>query len=421
MKKLHYFFELFIINSKTDRLSKGKGIMKEKRKEKILSGVLWALILAYGVFSTVLYYRQTFHTEGMPYESDLPYHISMAVDDHWFYSLTAILYQVFFLTPFGNLLTALFLGSVTVGTIAATKTLLQDIAEKTGIGSIPRPLFLLFGFLCNVAMPFYLPAAHYQRYIGYQSASIWHNSTYICMKFCGILVLILYLRLEPKYRNGLSLKEWVLLAGAFILVNSVKPSFSLVFLPVMALCLLADLFRKTPFIKIFLFGLTVIPSLLVILWQNAVLFGEETGNGIEIRYGYTLTLHSLHPKATLLLSIAFPLFVLIFLWKELLRDKWYRMSWLVWGAALVQVTFLSESGARARDGNFMWGYSFGIFMITIWSVVKLLETLKRPAGIFTKKWIRISFGTAGLAVFAYQCFCGFVFWIQLCQGVTYWM
>ena len=391
------------------------------KKSKILQRVLWALILLYGVFCIYLYYKQTFHVEGMPYESDLPYHISMAVDDHWFYSLTAILYQLFFLTPFGNFLTALFLGCVTVGTIAVTYCLFQVILKRTGCIDIPEPLILLFSFLCNIAMPFYVREAHYQRYIGYQSASIWHNSTYICMKFCGVLVMILYLILEEKYRTGLSVREWLLLAGAFVLVNAVKPSFSMVFMPVMAIYLLIDLFRKVPFFRVVLFGLTVIPSLLVILWQNMVLFGDETGNGIEIRFGYTLTLHSTHSKVTLLLSVAFPLFVLLFMWKELFRDKWYLFSWIVWGVALVQVAFLSESGTRARDGNFMWGYSIGIFLILIWSVVKLLEMLKSPRGIFQNKSVRILFSVAAFSILAYQSYCGIVFWINLCQGVTYWM
>ncbi len=394
---------------------------REMKKSKYFRCALWVLILIYGGFCTFLYYKQTFHVEGMPYESDLPYHISMAVEDHWFYSLTAVLYQLFFLTPFGSLLTALFLGCVTVGTVGATYFLLKEIVKKTRCGTVSEPLLLLFSLLCNIIMPFYLRAAHYQRYIGYQSPSVWHNSTYICMKLCGILVLILYLRLEEKYRTGLTVREWLLLAGAFVLVNAVKPSFSLVFLPVMAVYLLADLCRKVPFTKIFIFGLTVIPSLLVILWQNLVLFGDETGNGIEINYGYTLTLHSLHPKATLLLSVAFPLFVLLFLWKELFRDKWYLMSWSVWGVALLQVTFLSESGSRARDGNFMWGYSFGIFMISVWSVIKLLEAVTDPRGIFLKRGIRIGFAVTGFAILAYQCYCGLVFFYRLCLGITYWM
>ena len=391
------------------------------KKSKIFQSILWLLIFVYGAICVYLYYKQTFHVEGMPFESDLPYHISMAVDDHWFYSLTAIFYQLFFLTPFGNLLTALFLGCVTIGTIVATYYLFKEILDRAGIKTVPGSVLLLFSLFSNIAMPFFVRAAHYQRYIGYQSPSIWHNSTYICMKFCGILVLCLYLRLEDKYRTGMSVKEWLLLAGAFILVNAVKPNFFLVFAPVMALYLLADLIKGVPFFRVFLFGLTVIPSLLVILWQNMVLFGGDTGNGIEIRYGYTLTLHSSHPKVTLLLSIAFPLFVLICQWKELFRDKWYLFSWLVWGVALIQVTFLAESGTRARGGNFMWGYAFGIFLVLVWSIVKILETLTHPRGIFKNKYIRIAFTVASLGIFAYQSYCGIVFWIKLCQGTTYWM
>ena len=146
--------------------------MSGKKSEKFLLCILWVLILSYGILCTILYYHQTFHIEGMPFESDLPYHISMAVDDHWFYSLTAILYELFFLSPWGNLLTAVFLGCITVGTIAATYVLLQEIAVQTHCDYIPRTLLLLLGFLCNVIMPFYVRAAHYQRYIGYQSASI---------------------------------------------------------------------------------------------------------------------------------------------------------------------------------------------------------------------------------------------------------
>lgn len=387
------------------------------KKTRIFQAALWLLILAYSAACVYLYYMQTFHVEGMPFESDLPYHISMAVDDHWFYSLTAIVYQLFYLTPWGNLLTALFLGCVTAGTIGMTYLLFQEITDSC----VPKPVLLLFGLLSNLAMPFYVRAAHYQRYIGYQSPSIWHNSTYICMKFCGILALLLYLRLAKKYRTGLSLREWLMLAAAFVLANAVKPSFFLVFAPVMALYLLADLIRGTPFSRVLLFGLTVAPSVLVILWQNLVLFGDGTGNGIEIRYGYTLTLHSTHPKATLLLSLAFPLFVLIFLWKELLRDKWYLFSWLVWGTALIQVTFLSESGARSRDGNFMWGYSFGIFLILVWSVAKVLDMLKHPCGVFQNRSLRLAFAVTAFGIFAYQCYCGVVFWLNLCQGATYWM
>ncbi len=391
------------------------------KKERAIKTALWAMIFIYGVICVFLFYKQTFHVEGMPYESDLPYHISMAVDDHWLYSLTGILYQVFFLTPFGNLLTALFLGGVAVATIYVTYLVLLEIGKKSKLSGVSEALLLFTAFLCNVAMPFYLKWAYYRRYIGYQSASIWHNSTYQCMKLFGILAFLFYLRMEEKYRDGLKVKEWFLMAVLFALTAAVKPSFLMVFAPIMAIYLLVDLFRKVKFGKIFLFGLTVIPSLLVILWQNMVLFGEDTGNGIIIAYAHNMSLHGTHPKVSLILSVAFPLFVLAFTWRDLFKDKWYLFAWLVWGNGLLQYMFLAEEGARARDGNFTWGYSFGIFLILIFSVIKVLQVAKRPKGIFINPGIRIGFLLCAGAVLAYQCYCGLYFFSELCKGVTYWM
>lgn len=391
------------------------------KKEKALKTALWAMIFIYGIICVFLFYKQTFHVEGMPYESDLPYHISMAVEDHWLYSLTGVLYQFFFLTPFGNFLTALFLGIVAVAAIYVTYLVLREIGKKCGLSGYSEALLLFAAFLCNVAMPFYLEWAHYQRYIGYQSASIWHNSTYQCMKLFGILAFLFYLRMEEKYRNGLSKKEWALLAVLFALTSAVKPSFLMVFAPIMAIYLLVDLCHKVEFGKVFLFGLTVIPSLLVILWQNMVLFGEDTGNGIIIAYAHTMSLHGTHPKVSLVLSVAFPVFVLLFLWKELFRDKWYLFSWLVWGNGLLQYMFLAEEGARSRDGNFTWGYSFCIFLILIFSVMKVIQVAKKPKGIFEHKPVRYGFLFCAGAILIYQSYCGLYFFAELCKGATYWM
>lgn len=390
-------------------------------KENILKYILWAGVLVYGGFCTFLHYKQTFHVEGMPYESDLPYHISMAVEDDWAYSLTGLLYRLFFSTGFGNILTALFLGSVTVATIFATYLLLKELCMKCGVTKFYRPLLVAASFLTNVVMPFHLEWAYYRWYIGWQSASVWHNSTYTCMKLLGTIVFLIYLKLEPKYKSGLSLKDWLLMALLFILVNAVKPSFILVFAPAMAIYLLVDFFQKVKFSKIFLFGLTVIPSLLVVLWQNAVLFGDDTGNGIIFAYAHTMSLHGTHPKVSLLLSVAFPIFVALVLWKEFFTDKWYRFCYLVWGVGLFQYVFLAEDGARSRDANFNWGYAFGIFLIMIISIVKLLQVWKQPKGIFQNKFLRYSFLGFAMTLFAYQCYCGLYFFSRLCQGVTYWM
>lgn len=391
---------------------------KKAYPERIIFRVLLVLIAIYGCGCAYLHYQQLFFVEGGLFESDLPFHVSMAVDDHWFYSFTAVLYQLFYLTPFGDILTALFLAVVAVVTILATYELLQQL---TG-GRYYPSMMLFFAVLGNFVMPFFLKWAHGQRYIGYQSASIWHNSTYACMKLVGIWTFCYFLKLREKYREGLSVKEWLVFAGLLILCNGVKPSFCMMFAPAMAIFLLVEwLGRKVPFKRVFMFGLAVVPSLCVILWQNMVLFGEDTGNGILIKPGYALAMRGDHPKVTFVLSIAFPLFVLFFTLKDLVKDKNYRFVWLMWLFGFLEVFLFTEAGNRAKDSNFFWGYSMAIFFVNVIAMCKLLEKTKCQDGIFKYSLIRYGFSCGGAVCLAYQVWCGIYFFGQLLTGMTYWL
>lgn len=396
--------------------------MSEAGKKRFLTdrGVLYGLyivLVLYGAACVYLYYHQLFFVEGGLFESDLPFHVQMAVEDHWFYSFTAVLYQVFYWTPFGNELTAVFLAGVSVGTVWATYRLLQQITKE----SYSSGMLLLFAFFGNVMMPFFVSWAHSQRYIGYESASIWHNSTYTVMKLLGILTFGCFVRLAEKYREGLSLKEWLTFAGLLVLCNGVKPSFCMMFAPAMAVFLVEELFRKVPFRRVFLFGLAVIPSLFVILWQNRVLFGEDTGNGIVWNPGYALAMRGAHPKVTFVLSIAFPLFVLFFTLKDWKEDNLYRFAWLMWLFGFLEVFLFTEAGNRAKDSNFFWGYSMAIFFVNVFAMKKLADKNNSKDGIFCFRAVRILFSGGGTACLAYQVWCGVLFFCRLLTGESYWM
>lgn len=396
--------------------------MKEKKdiRESVDRIVMWVSLGAlvfYGIACIYLYYHQLFFVEGGAFESDLPFHVSMAVEDHWFYSLTAFGYLLFYMTPWGEILTALFLAAVSVATVVATFYFLRQITEKRyGSG------FLLVLAVCgNFIMPFYVEAAHFQRYIGYQSASVWHNSTYICMKLAAILTLSVFLKLTKKYRDGLALGEWLGFALLLILCNSIKPSFFLIFAPAMLVYLIAELFRRVPFKRLFVFGAAVLPSVAVVLWQNLVLFGDETGNGIELNPGYALFMRGTHPKVTFVLSVAFPLLVLSFSIKELKKDWLYRFTWVMWLFGFLEVFLFTETGGRAKDSNFFWSYSVAVFFVNLISMYRLLEKEKNMRERSVKKWIRLPLITAGVLCMFYQVGCGIFFFCQLLTGKSYWM
>ncbi len=396
-----------------------KGKMQGKiSRDSIIFRILLVVIALYGCGCAYLYYNQLFFVEGGLFESDLPFHVSMAVDDRWFYSFTAILYQCFYVTPIGDILTAFFLAWVSVATVFVTYEFLQQLTGK----KYSPGMMLFFAVMGNFIMPFFFKWAHSQRYIGYQSASIWHNSTYTCMRFVAILTICAFFNLWEKYREGLNVKEWLVFAGLLVLCNGIKPSFCMMFAPAMAVFLLVEwLKNKVPFKRVFMFGLAVVPSLFIILWQNMVLFGEDTGNGILIKPGYALSMRGDHPKVTFVLSVAFPLLVLVFTLKDLVKDKKYGFTWLMWLFGFLEIFLFTEAGNRAKDSNFFWGYSMAIFFVNLTAMCKLLEKSKCREGIFKSPVIRYAFSVGGALCLAYQVWCGIYFFCQLLTGRSYWM
>lgn len=391
--------------------------IRNRKKKKYAVWLLWSAIAVYGGMCLYLFYMQSIQPmveDNLYFMSDLPYHISMIVDDNWYYSFTAYIYQILhFLARGGTALIAAFLAAMTVLCIGLTEKLLRLLAGRERADAVT----LAGALALNLVMPFYWAYAGNYRYLSYQAGNIWHNSTYQCMKPLALAVMIYYIKVETGYRERMTVRQWAALAALLFVCTGVKPSFLTVFAPVLAVKLLTDLWKKVPFKQVFLLGSTVLPACGVILWQNMVLFGEDTGHGIDFSPWYTFSLHANRTKLAVLCSIAFPLAILLFSVKELWRDKRYLFVWGMTGVGFAQALCLVETGSRSRDGNFLWGYCIAVFLVFVISFEKwLLLWKKRGQGLFYK----IAFGVSG-CVFAYQVFCGVYFFARLLTGETYFM
>nr|WP_297864254.1 hypothetical protein [uncultured Acetatifactor sp.] len=391
--------------------------MKSKKLQSCIMPLLWLVIGIYGILCTYLFYMQSVQPldyNNRYFQSDLPYHISMIIDDGWYYSFTAYIYQVLYrLAGNSTALIAGFLAVVQVLSVLLTERLLRLLFDRGKISV----LTLASALGLNLVMAFFWPYAGSYPYVSYQAGNIWHNSTYQCMKPAAIAAVLCYLNLEKNYRQKITLRQWLLLSGLLVLTTGIKPSFLTVFAPMLAIKLLADLCRKVSFRQVFLLGSAVLPSLGVILWQNAVLFGTETGHGITFSPWYTFSLHANRTKLAVLCSIAFPLAVLLFSLKELFRDRRYLFFWGVTGIGFLEALCLAETGSRSRDGNFLWGYCIAIFLIFVFSFEKWLLLLKKEKHVL---YYRTCFVIAS-CVLAYQIFCGVCFFARLLQGETYFM
>ncbi len=404
---------------------------KQNDKQVLFAAVL--LIGAYTLACGFLFFMQAAFAHDTFFESDLPAHLRMA-EDGWGYSLTAVVYRIASMLPGYYFWVAAFLALFAGGTMAASFWFLwKEVFSKLNIRAAGWSA-LCSAIAVNIVMPCFVKAVHYQRYVGYQSPSVWHNSTYTVMKFFALMTLVYYVRFAKEYKEKVILKDWILFTVFLTLSTATKTSFLLVFAPAAFIGLFFDLYRKVPIKRVLLFASAILPSLAIMLFQELVLFGEDTGNGIAIEFGYNVYLRAERPYFTMILSALFP--VLVFLFnvipvcretvkdlneKKLPKHMPFFLAWTMWLFGALQLLFLKETGSRALDGNFTWGYDICLFVLFGVSLLYFLENLRSKTFLTGKFAVRIIYASVLGAVFGYHMYCGLYFFIRLLTGVTYFM
>lgn len=397
-----------------------------KVSQKIIYIAFWILTAVYGGLCLYLYYMQSIQPADYVnsyFVADLPYHISMVRDDGWYYSLTGLVYLLLLKIGAGSTVPiAIFLALVSAATVVIMERFLKKLWNLESGISCAGALAL------NFVMPFYIRWAGEHRYISYQSGTVWHNSTYQVMKLGALICLYLYFEYEKRYykkgSEGLKVWEYIIFAFSLAFTTFIKPSFLTVFAPALAIKLLRDIAKsKATFLKAVYFGVTVLPAVAVMFWQNKVLFGDDTGNGFRFAIMDQFKLHADHPKITILLSLAFPIAVAAALvieavWTKIktgkmpMIDVHYFFSAIMAFIGLVIAATLAETGEREGAGNFLWGYAIALSLL-------YMTTFVQWAG-FIKKKRYADFAVCG-AIFAYQLVCGIIFFVRLLGGETYFM
>lgn len=344
-------------------------------KKNKWAAVVLAVVFVLNVFfiykCSVVYYRQMVQYNGL-YSSDFPAHIESGRQATG-YSISEAVLGILANTGISYKILGILMAMVSWATYYVSYKLMKLVAKDAD------PVLLYAGVLiCNVVTAYYIPQLNPYRYLGVQSGNIYHNSTYITMKFFGTAVLFLYFKYLDVYEKGLSKEQWILFCESIILVNLSKPNFITGFAPVMGIWLLIDLIRKKgkTFPQIFMFGLAVIPSVLVLAFEYMSLFpsGGDRG-GLELTLGYALKLRTEHPTMAVIQTLAFPFFVLIFHLKDLIKERKFAISWAFLVTNFMVYFFVAETGVRRRDGNLSWGYCYAIYTTFLVATAKFVEDI----------------------------------------------
>ena len=391
--------------------------LSKQTDNKLFKIIFAASLIVYAVACFYLFYNQLIAADPSSFSSDTSVHVRMAVKDGFLYSLNSYIYLLFSKTPFMNAGIACFLTIATVLSVYLTYILIKRVVSLYSF-KVKDSWLGLIAFMCNFAMGFYVKACNAQHYIGYQNANMWHNSTYIVMRVCAVATLILFIDMYVQKPD--TAERLVFFSVMLAVTTAFKPSFATVFCPYMALVLLYDwIVKKEKFMRIFTRALTVVPSLLVIVIESKVFFGAETGNGYEIAPFVALSERGDHPKATLILSILFPLAVFFFHIKDFYKDKIYCSSLIVWLMGFLLVFFLRETGTRSGDGNFLWGYSIALFVLLTASALKLLKDIRTRGFFKDKNTIFDSYVIVSIVLFSWHVISGIWYFILLLGGNTY--
>lgn len=350
----------------TSRWYAGKTIFIYSKACKVYVFILMFATAAFYASFLYMLYRQCI------VGSDISAHIDISIKRNVaeLYSLFNVLTKFIYVYTgrIGIVLGMLALSSLL--TIYATWYLLYLLVPKCNIWFL-----CLMAWACNFEGALYIAGIN-GHYKGVQAGSIWSNPTYILMKLFATVSIIFYVKLSSTYLEKIHWLHWVFFSASLAISTYAKPSFLLVFAPIMALFLLVDLVKTKgkKFKSVFLFGCAVLPSVGISLLQSILLFDQN--NSFTFAFMKLPNMYSEHPYIGILQSLAFPLAMSWLFWAELKKSQVYLVSL---GMAVIGYFLLccvAETGSRAGDGNFGWSSHLCVFFFFVVTCAKLCSWMQ---------------------------------------------
>ncbi|HEY3876713.1 MAG TPA: hypothetical protein VGM92_14655 [Candidatus Kapabacteria bacterium] len=214
-------------------------------------------------------------------------------------------------------------------------------------------------------------------YIGYIAITTYHNPPLLLSRPLLLIHFLIFANALASLQVSKRLTIWSALL--MILTTLTKPNYATIMLPASMLSALWTIWKKEmPTFRFIVLG-TVLPAIAVLAWQYYFTFfthyeADTTASVIFAPFlVYAARSHYLFPR--FLLSILFPLGVLIVYGKEAMRDRFYMTGFMLFLFGAFESYFLAESGVRLYDGNFFFSGQIGLFLWFLVSMKFVLQDL----------------------------------------------
>lgn len=240
-----------------------------------------------------------------------------------------------------------------------------------GVKKGPRLLTLSFMAVSLVfvyAIPALYPIdGHF--YFGYTALNVYHNPTLLLLKLIVTLHLIwLFSWLSPGASKRSQISFITLGSLLTILTAIAKPSYLVTLLPAVFVMIASDKSAwRSAMLAIFL------PGFAVLAWLFLATFGGSGGLSFAplIVISHFTELWTILPKT--ILSLVFPLTMLLNFRREVLADRLSVLCWLMFLVGLAQGLLLAETGTREFDGNWMWSGQISAFALFAANIRLLID------------------------------------------------
>ncbi|TAE74855.1 MAG: hypothetical protein EAZ85_03750 [Bacteroidetes bacterium] len=244
-------------------------------------------------------------------------------------------------------------------------------------------------------VPIFINYPNDRMYLGKLGINIWHNSTTICvMPFVILLYRQSIYFLENKEINTTN----IFLIFIFISLNVlIKPSFLFCFLPAFILMNLIQekkIFTKKYIyvvcIVLFSFLLIFIQYYLIYLSSHyEVLYAKDTQKGIIFKPFDFFLRYSRNIPLDIFLSLTFPLFFILFFFKEIKNNVEFQYSFLMLLFALMLGFLFVESGKRMTHGNLTWQIPIANYIFYMVNIILFLQIIIKTSRkhLFQPKFI----------------------------------
>ena len=316
----------------------------------------------------------------------------------------------------------LLLPSVTGGLKALKQTEHRTFLAGVLVSILAVSLF----FISMIYLPggYLIPGLRF-KYLGVFTANPFHNATYMAARPFAIMAFFSYAGLLDTYEEGADIKDYVFFSVSLLLATMTKPSFTIVLVGAAGLIMLYRMFRSrfANFKNTIILGVCFIPTFADLLYQFKGVFVPDEGaeGGIGFCFGEVWMLYCKNFPAALLLGVGFPIVILLFHYKEMLKNTLYRFSWQVYAMSFAMAFLLYEKGFRKPDFNFSWGYMYGIFFAFTGGLILMVQT----QGTYLSKkeehrsWKRLGIMAVEWCIYLAHLICGLYYFYGFLRGNMY--